>query len=150
MSEKNCYTCQSFKSVDCFNKNKIRKDGLNSICKECSQSRSKKYYSENREKHLGVIRKRTLESVKKNQIFIISYLKTHPCVDCEEADILVLDFDHLGNKKHNISCMIAGGYSQKSLLKEISKCQVRCANCHRRKTAKDYGWYKYKLTEDGS
>ena len=142
MTQKKCYTCKAIRSVECFNKNKSRKDGLNSICKDCSKTRSKKYYSENKEKHLKVIRKRTDESIKKNQKFVIEYLKNHPCVDCKETDIVVLDFDHIKDKKYNVSNMIGEGYSIKTLLEEINKCQVRCANCHRRKTAKDQKWYR--------
>ena len=27
------------------------------------------------------------------------------------------------------------------ILKEIEKCEIRCSNCHRKKTAKDFNWY---------
>jgi hypothetical protein len=30
--------------------------------------------------------------------------------------------------------MLSGHYSWESVLKEIQKCEIRCANCHRRKT----------------
>ena len=33
-------------------------------------------------------------------------------------------------------------YRWKTVLEEINKCEVRCANCHRQKTAKDENWYK--------
>lgn len=71
---------------------------------------------------------------KRNYTFIENYLKTHSCVDCSESDYVVLEFDHVrGKKKDNISRMVYGS-SIKSLEEEISKCDVRCANCHRRKT----------------
>ena len=62
---KKCYTCQTFKNEVDFNKNKSKADGLNNICKHCSRERSKKYYSENHEKHVnqvGVRREKTAQN----------------------------------------------------------------------------------------
>jgi hypothetical protein len=33
-------------------------------------------------------------------------------------------------------------YSWTSILAEINKCEIRCANCHRRRTALQFGWPK--------
>ena len=59
-----------------------------------------------------------------------SYLLEHPCVDCGKKDIRVLQFDHLGNKKLEIGKCISQGYKWTMIELEISKCEVRCANCH--------------------
>ncbi len=76
---------------------------------------------------------------------VIEYLATHPCVDCGEADVVVLEFDHVrGKKKRTIASMLVQGYSFEKILKEIEKCDVRCANCHRRKTAKAGNWLRAK------
>ena len=56
------------------------------------------------------------------------------CVDCGITNHIVLDFDHLRDKKYNVSRMIHDGFSWKAILKEISKCEVVCANCHRIRT----------------
>ena len=56
------------------------------------------------------------------------------CVDCGECNPIVLDFDHLKDKKYNVSRMIHDGFSWKAIKKEIEKCQVVCANCHRIRT----------------
>jgi transcription elongation factor Elf1 len=56
------------------------------------------------------------------------------CADCGEKNHIVLDFDHLKDKKYNISRMIHDGFSWAAIKKEITKCQVVCSNCHRIRT----------------
>ena len=74
--------------------------------------------------------------------FAYEYLITHPCTVCGETDPAVLGFPHVGEKTWEIGRMIAQGYSPESIAAEISRCVVLCANCHRRLTAKEKGWYK--------
>lgn len=70
-----------------------------------------------------------------NRDYIDEYLREHPCLDCGEEDILVLDFDHVsGVKCGNVSTLSHKGVSLEVLKVEIAKCEVRCANCHRRIT----------------
>lgn len=58
-------------------------------------------------------------------------------MDCGEADPIVLDFDHVrGEKLDNVASLITGAGKFSRLMTEIEKCDVRCANCHRRKTAR--------------
>lgn len=73
--------------------------------------------------------------------WLIEYWQQHPCVDCGEADPVVLEFDHVRDvKAFNVS---RGFYSKgwKHVLAEIEKCDSRCSNCHKRRTAKQFGWY---------
>jgi len=56
------------------------------------------------------------------------------CVDCGINNHIILDFDHLRDKKYNISRMIHDGFSWKAIKKEIEKCEIVCANCHRIRT----------------
>jgi hypothetical protein len=143
MSEefKVCTICKDKKSLDDFNKKKLSKDGRQNLCKLCNLENGKKHYLLNTEKVKQRIynRKETLKPLI--QDFIVSHLK-NGCVDCGEKDLIVLDFDHLENKECSISSMINDCASLDKIALEISKCVVRCANCHRRKTAKDFGWWR--------
>lgn len=70
---------------------------------------------------------------KAAQDLVNSVKATHPC-PCGESDIRCLDFDHIrGEKDRNISRMVRDGYSLESIKREIEKCVVLCANCHRKK-----------------
>ena len=74
---------------------------------------------------------------------LLEFLSSKTCIDCGENDPIVLEFDHRNpNKKFKqISDMLSGHYSWQSVLKEIRKCKVRCANCHRRKTYLQFGHF---------
>jgi len=67
---------------------------------------------------------------------LFAYLSDKSCIDCGEKDPIVLDFDHKDpdTKFKTVARMLAGHYSWDSVSKEAAKCEVRCANCHRRKT----------------
>ena len=65
--------------------------------------------------------------------YILKYLLEHPCKDCGEDDIRVLQFDHLSDKKGDITNLM-NRYSLKVLMAEIAKCDVVCCNCHQIRT----------------
>jgi exopolysaccharide biosynthesis predicted pyruvyltransferase EpsI len=139
---KYCGSCKENLLISEFNKNPSKKDGLQTNCKSCQNKRQREWYENNKEKH-----KRNIKEYKKivrNEIHskIISYLSKHPCVMCNESDIVVLEFDHLKDKKFEIAKMISNCTNWDSILLEIEKCQILCANCHRRKTSKQLNYYR--------
>jgi hypothetical protein len=69
--------------------------------------------------------------------FVFAYKSQHPCVDCGEADPVCLDFDHRDPALKVFAVARAFDFSLKRVQAEIAKCDVRCANCHRKKTAKN-------------
>ncbi len=109
-------------------------------CSECCRVRGKKHYSENKETYI------IKAATRKDEIYamLCDYLVTHPCIDCGEKDPIVLEFDHVrGNKLMEVARMVHNGWPWHKITLEIEKCDVRCANCHRRKTAKQFDWKKF-------
>jgi hypothetical protein len=75
-----------------------------------------------------------------------AYLLEHPCIDCGESDPVTLECDHVrGEKRAAVSYLVTHGSPWSEVLDEIAKCEVRCSNCHRKRTAKALGWYRYLL-----
>lgn len=105
----------------------------------------REHYRANRAAYVEKARVRNAEQTRINAEFMIDYLSHHPCVDCGESDIVVLEFDHLRDKVADVSVLARGGYSVEAIKREIDKCEVVCANCHRRRTAKRADTYRYRL-----
>lgn len=139
---KTCTVCKDEKLLGEFNKNKSKKDGYNNICRICSQERSKRYYNENRDHHKEIVYNRKLNLINENRIKLFHYYETHPCIICGETDPIVLELDHRDgvDKVDNISNLMDRCWETIQI--EINKCDVRCANCHRRRTAIQQNWYK--------
>ena len=83
---------------------------------------------------------------KRAYAYLGPYLLSHPCVDCGERDILVLEFDHgdRSMKEGEIRHIIQNGATLEKVIEEVKKCDIRCSNCHRRKTEKENNSWKLK------
>ncbi len=71
------------------------------------------------------------------RVFIDSFKVGRPCVDCGQSfEPFAMDFDHRDptQKRFNVSVAVNGDYSKSAILKEISKCDLVCAVCHRYRT----------------
>lgn len=76
----------------------------------------------------------------RNQKWAKEYLEKNPCIQCGESDILLLDFDHIRDKKYHVSKIICDGMSLKTLKNELKKVQILCVRCHRIKTHGKSWW----------
>jgi hypothetical protein len=83
--------------------------------------------------------------------WIYEHLKSNPCVDCGERDVLALDFDHVrgARKRYNIAhAFMLTGMTIKKLETEIAKCDVRCGKCHRVRTHIASNSWKYRMAKE--
>jgi len=68
------------------------------------------------------------------QIFQVKHKSSLQCKYGDEDDYACLDFHHRDptKKEITISKAIDAGWSRERILKELEKCDVVCANCHRK------------------
>lgn len=137
---KRCCTCKQVKPLTDFNRLRRAKDGRQPSCRACNAA----YHQKNWARHMAQIRTRKRERVAEAQARLLDYLAERACSDCSETDLLVLEFDHVRDKSDSISVMVCRGDAWPSILAEIAKCEVVCANCHRRRTAKRAKSFRYR------
>lgn len=133
IENKQCSKCRALKHRSQFWAAADKKSGLKSQCKECA-SRKENTVSKARRKVLARSR------LDKNRKIVLSYLGGG-CVDCGEKDIRCLHFDHLRDKKMEVAKLM-NGFAAEKLIEEIKKCEVRCSNCHMKKTSDERSWWK--------
>ena len=113
-------------------------------CAECNREYQSKWYSTNRETQIERVQKRNKRIRDEKRKYVFDIISSSVC-SCGESSPAALQFDHIdGHRKvTNIAKMVADTrWSLKHLVDEIKKCQILCANCHAKKTARDFGWYK--------
>lgn len=133
-----CLKCRDDKDESEFHRSASR--GRQSYCKTCKKGYDVVQHKRNSGRILD--QKRALRD--RNRAFIYEVLAARACADCPEDDPVVLDFHHLGNKKFNIADAARSTLSLEAIKVEMDKCVVLCANCHRRRTAKERNLYKFQ------
>lgn len=144
MKTKICSKCKEELSVDLFSANKTRKDGLSYTCKACQRTYQKNHYKKNVSQYTESNKK---HRNSRRKVFY-EWMKSKSCVDCGNSDIRVLEFDHINreDKSFNISTKVSE-LSFETLMKEIEKCEIVCANCHKIRTAGQFNWYSFMNEE---
>jgi len=142
---KRCSKCLRVLDESNFNW-KIKGIRLQYHCKDCSRRYIRNHYKNNLKYYLNKARKRNLMVKQRAYAYLGPYLLTHPCVDCGETDILVLEFDHRDRKMKAgvISRIIQNGGTLEKVIEEVQKCDIRCSSCHRRKTEKENNSWKLR------
>lgn len=145
MDTKRCPNCKETKPVPEFGFKNRELRLLQAWCRSCERVYKQAWYLRNRERHMANVHAQRQRVRSANRVRVLDYLMKHACVDCGEANLVVLDFDHVRTKRWNIAYMVNRGFPWGTIQEEIQRCQVRCSNCHRIKTARERGYYDQKV-----
>jgi hypothetical protein len=143
-TSKTCPRCGYTLDVAEFNWRDRVKGRLQPYCKVCSRQYGRDHYVRNTKYYVDKATARKGVAWRTLTQQVLKYLHIHPCVDCGETDPIVLEFDHSdpATKEWNVAHMIQRRHAWSTIALEIAKCDVRCANCHRRRTARQFDWYR--------
>ena len=131
-----CSLCKEEKLQDEFYAHSKHTDGKRSECKVCSGKRDKKYHVLYRERHLQQMRNRhkfhsekwlQFMQNKKLNCCVCGYHKCHVALEYHHNNPKEKEFEiswFIGRKTFNKK-------NQQILLRELGKCLILCANCHR-------------------
>lgn len=142
---KKCSKCRIKKDFSRFLKHPRTSGGFRGVCKDCQNAQCRERYANNpalRLKHWDKARRWELanpEKVRaarfKRREWYRKYKSETPCADCGGCfPAECMDFDHVGVKTNYVSQLVMGGYSVEVIRKEMTQCDLVCANCHRIRT----------------
>lgn len=128
--KKRCVDCKKLLPIELFAKRKGRPSPW-SYCKKCNAKRAAAYAKKNPDRYAFW----QAQSKEARQAAIRKH-KSRPCHDCGKSyPFYVMDFDHRNGGEKSFGMASAHkGRGIDVILKEIAKCDVVCANCHRERT----------------
>jgi hypothetical protein len=125
-----CSQCQVDKPITEYNF-RNRSTGLrHSYCRDCGKMFTASHYKHNKRQYLD----RNTRAYAKRREYV-RQAKSRPCVDCGvEYPYYVMDFDHRDGDSKIFALNCVDRVTMKAIKLEIEKCDVVCANCHRKRT----------------
>lgn len=144
-----CRTCGVAQPLSEFALKNERTGSRSTQCRSCQRTYAKEHYARNRDVYLRKAKRRNSSVRDRFARFLIAYFRDHPCVDCGVTDPRILEFDHReGVEKLAAIATLLKAQAWDAMIAEIAKCDVRCASCHRRKTARQFGWERSHVRGD--
>ena len=143
-----CTKCSVEKPDDNFFVKDSRTGRRHAQCKACYKMHRQTYQAQHYAKYASLYRARAKrrramlrDEFRTNMLL---YLAGKSCLLCNESDIRTFELDHINpqTKSFSISQAVRLGYPVPKVLLELEKCRVLCANCHKKITAEQAGWYK--------
>jgi len=144
-----CRVCHALKPMSEFSVKNKKTGNRAHICRSCAAAASKRHYERNKDNYLVRSRATKKKYRQRNRAMKAAILSELACVDCGEANPILLEFDHrdTGTKNVEVARLMSSG-SLDVLLAEIAKCDVRCANCHRKRTAAQFKTYRFTVSAE--
>ncbi len=119
---KTCGRCGIAKPIDEFGFRYVELGIRHSWCKSCFVEYKHAWYERNHEKHIAHVQARD-QTGDENQLRVWQYLAQHPCVECGKRDPVVLQFDHLRDKRGDVAYMCRSGFAWSTILVEIASAR---------------------------
>lgn len=131
MNEKKCPHCGRTLPITQFGYKDKAHTKLNSWCLECTKQKGK----ESRAANIEIYRER--DKIQKAKQYskkreIIDNIKSSGCIICGETETVCLDFHHLDPSQKDFKVSSLNNKGLKTILAEVDKCVILCANCHRK------------------
>ena len=129
-THKTCSGCHVVKPVEEFNFKHRVKGVRHSYCRECGKRLTRSHYKRNKRSYLD----RNTRAYQRHRE-LIRQAKSRPCADCGvQYPYYVMDFDHRDGEEKLFELNSVARKTITGILREIEKCDVVCANCHRERT----------------
>lgn len=136
-TRRRCSRCEREQPLSAFNRAGA---GYQYWCRACFRS----YFRTRGDAHVTAVREARERRRAEAREQVRAHLASQRCADCGEDEVLVLEFDHLGREKNGaIANLVIAGTGRKRLERELALCEVVCANCHRRRTAKRGRFFRF-------
>jgi len=135
-----CTKCGVEKDRSAFSLKRLKSGNitLQSVCKSCYSAYKKDHYRRNRDTYKQKLRSRKIDLQNK----FLHYMRDKSC-SCGENRVAALQFNHKDPKTKfkNVSTLVTEEYGWGTIMAEIEKCEILCANCHAVKTAQQLSWF---------
>jgi hypothetical protein len=135
METRICKKCNQERPITDFEIRTDRKSGIRRHrCCDCEKKRKQADYNKNKNKYL--IRASQQRKKERKEIrLLLDKHKNVPCCDCGKIfPTYCMDFDHVEKKTISITDLQRYRANKTTILKELEKCEVVCAICHRIRT----------------